>query len=552
MTDDPNEASILTEERLEAIRHLGYPDPPELLVALALATERGHNLGLVAAEGSGKELLFGLAAALRCDPDAPGLQALILTPTREAALRAASAAHALGGREGLACLAWPPIWPRGSADAGPGDDGAEMPFAQVLAGRPQSLLAEARAGRLTLGDLRLLVLDGVEALAETGARESVEALLESLNSEAQRIACAASAGPPLEELLERRLPRARRWPAELLAAPGTEAAASPAAGEGGSSPLWYATGVGEAARLGRLAAGLRRLAADAGEETAFVHCPDEATAHRAAAYLAASGLRLAGDEEAPGVAVAWGEDEPSPRGVAALLGLPLGLEGLLHWLANASVRLAVVEERHLPQLRLLARRAGWPTRALPADVPAHLQEELASFRNRVEARVRRADLAVELLLLEPLLEELGDAPVTAALASLLRESLRDAPAAERPEMPAGTRPPGRTAVRTPEDRSGRRPPRAPRRERREERGVRPAWTRIWVSVGERDGAGPGDLVGAITGETPAVGAQIGKIEVRTSYSLVDLDSQVVDEVLTRLEGAQIKGRDVHVRLAKES
>jgi ATP-dependent RNA helicase DeaD len=56
-----------------------------------------------------------------------------------------------------------------------------------------------------------------------------------------------------------------------------------------------------------------------------------------------------------------------------------------------------------------------------------------------------------------------------------------------------------------------------------------------------------DLVGAITGETGIAGAQIGKIEIRGSFSLVEVDSQVVDDVIRKLDGTGIRGRAVTVK-----
>ena len=57
----------------------------------------------------------------------------------------------------------------------------------------------------------------------------------------------------------------------------------------------------------------------------------------------------------------------------------------------------------------------------------------------------------------------------------------------------------------------------------------------------------GDLVGAIAGETGIAGGQIGKIEIRAQFSLVEIDSQVVDQVIRKLNGATIRG--LHLRCA---
>jgi len=70
---------------------------------------------------------------------------------------------------------------------------------------------------------------------------------------------------------------------------------------------------------------------------------------------------------------------------------------------------------------------------------------------------------------------------------------------------------------------------------------------VFIGAGNRDSVRVGDLVGAITGETGIAGAQIGKIEIRGSFSLVEIESQVVDQVIEKLNGTAIRGREVTVK-----
>jgi ATP-dependent RNA helicase DeaD len=79
------------------------------------------------------------------------------------------------------------------------------------------------------------------------------------------------------------------------------------------------------------------------------------------------------------------------------------------------------------------------------------------------------------------------------------------------------------------------------------RGARTAWTKLFFGIGRKDDIKPGDLVGAITGETGIVGGQIGKIDIRGGFTLVEIDSQVVDEVVRKLAGVTIRGQEVPVR-----
>lgn len=524
----------VTEAALrEAEARLGYRHTPEPVAELANVLRRGNDVVALAGEGSGKELLYALAAAERADPGSPAVQALVLCPTPEAAGRAGRALHLLGADRGLAALTWLP-W----REVRPED---EPPFGQLLAGRPGELLPQVQAGRLKLGDLAVLAVDGVSALEATGGWPAVEALLDTLPSDVQKVLTDVRRGERLDALLKHRVSRAKKWPAELFA---------PGAGKekkGTSARLLWAAGAGEEERLDRLADTLHQAAAEAENAGAVVRCPDGATAHRVAASLSARGFELTDRLDEPGVVVAWGEDEPPPENVGVLYGLPLSLEELGRWLGGAAVRAVVIPPSELDQLRLLARRAGWGLTAVPERPSADARDAVQAFRERVRRRLEGHEDAAEALVLEPLLQAYGASRVAGALSALLRER-EPAPAEEAAEA-------DRTRVeRAPEPTPERRPPRGAASRGRDARSGptgRSDWTRLFISAGKRDDVGPGDLVGAITGETPAEGGHIGRIEIRESYSLVDVAPDVAEQVMDRLTGVRIKGREVIARLDRK-
>jgi ATP-dependent RNA helicase DeaD len=72
------------------------------------------------------------------------------------------------------------------------------------------------------------------------------------------------------------------------------------------------------------------------------------------------------------------------------------------------------------------------------------------------------------------------------------------------------------------------------------------WARLYVGVGSRDEVRPGDLVGALAGEADIRGAQIGKIEIRDSFSIVEVEASVADRVIQAVNGTTLKGRSVRV------
>jgi ATP-dependent RNA helicase DeaD len=72
-------------------------------------------------------------------------------------------------------------------------------------------------------------------------------------------------------------------------------------------------------------------------------------------------------------------------------------------------------------------------------------------------------------------------------------------------------------------------------------------SKLFVTLGERDGVRPGDLVGTIAGEAGIPGGQIGKVEVYESHTIVEVPAAESERIITALNGKMIKGRKVAVR-----
>ncbi len=508
---------------------------PEVVREVRAAVERGRHLALLAADGSGHEQVFREALSRSVVPG-EGLQALVLAPSRDAALRIASAI----GKDppDAALLVWPPV-----------KGGGREAAAEVVIGRPIPLLREIRGGRLATSGLKLLCIDAADQCLRLGEWPAAEALLDTLGTEMQRIVASASFDGELADLLQRQLARAFRWPEELFAAePADGTGLRPADGTGAEATdgrtrptpqtLWYGAAAREEERLDLLAAALGSA------DRCLVLVADEAAIAPLASGLRARGVTLAEDASEPGVLVAaepgvMVATEPAAAAgqlsVAARWGPPDDLGSYAQGLPPADRWVAIIDIRHLAQLALLARRAGWALRPLPAPPPDE-QAAVDRFREAVRARLEGGDVSAELLLLQPLLEAHSASSVAAALAALLRERMV-------PEGRAGQR----ADERPGEGGGGTRPVRAPG----PDEAVLPAWTRIFLNVGKRDGAGPNDILGAITGETGAAAGQIGRIDVRTSYTLVDVDAEIAERVIRGLSGAQIKRRTLTARRAKE-
>jgi ATP-dependent RNA helicase DeaD len=126
----------------------------------------------------------------------------------------------------------------------------------------------------------------------------------------------------------------------------------------------------------------------------------------------------------------------------------------------------------------------------------------------------------ELIALEPLLEEYDGIEIAAAALQLAEQ--------ERGRL---------ASVAT----AASAAPPAPR-----ERSAGPM-VRLFVNVGARDGARPGDLVGAITNQGGITSDEVGKVEVRESHSIVEVSPTVADGVIEAVTGTTIRGRRAVVR-----
>jgi ATP-dependent RNA helicase DeaD len=72
-------------------------------------------------------------------------------------------------------------------------------------------------------------------------------------------------------------------------------------------------------------------------------------------------------------------------------------------------------------------------------------------------------------------------------------------------------------------------------------------TRLYISAGRDDRLRPGDLVGAIANETSVAGREIGAIDIQDRFSLVEVPSDRVDEVIDALRATTLRGRKVNAR-----
>lgn len=85
----------------------------------------------------------------------------------------------------------------------------------------------------------------------------------------------------------------------------------------------------------------------------------------------------------------------------------------------------------------------------------------------------------------------------------------------------------------------------------ENTGAEDGMVRLFVNIGRRQNVKPGDILGAIAGESGMPGRLIGAIDVFDKYTFVEVPREYGREVLNAMKNAKIKGKAVNVEPANQ-
>ena len=73
--------------------------------------------------------------------------------------------------------------------------------------------------------------------------------------------------------------------------------------------------------------------------------------------------------------------------------------------------------------------------------------------------------------------------------------------------------------------------------------------RLFINIGKNQGIRPGDILGAIAGESGMPGRMVGSIDMFDNYTFGEVPREHADVVLKAMRGAKIKGKNVHMEKA---
>jgi ATP-dependent RNA helicase DeaD len=187
----------LSEAVIKATVGMGFEEATaiqELAIPIAM---KGRDIIGQAQTGTGKTAAFGIPMIEKCKSGKDGIQALVVTPTRELAVQVAEEINTIGQFKGVRAL---PIY---------GGQGIERQIKalknkpQVIVATPGRLMDHMRRKLIRLQNIQVAVLDEADEMLNMGFREDIENILSTVPPERQTMLFSATMPQAIKDLARR-------------------------------------------------------------------------------------------------------------------------------------------------------------------------------------------------------------------------------------------------------------------------------------------------------------------------------------------------------------
>ncbi len=511
----------LGPETVASLAAEGIEIPTPFQAAAIPVIARGNDLLGRAGPGSGTLVAYGAPLLDRLEGGAGAPACLVLcTGTQQATHLARSLAPLCEG-SGVRAAALAPHW--------------NLPERADFLFVPADRFRALYDGTVKVGGVKAVVLHDGDGVVSSVPSDQLETFLGALPGDCQRIFCGLPFGEALRSVARRFTRRAVTIPTGTAAkaAAGRSAGAGRTSARGRAAPSrelnFTVVDVDRAQAVLVLTATLLEEVGSLRHVLLYAASADHAA--DLGDFLAVHGYEPGppGDPAAP-VWLSPGEDKAAREALDALedasavatvsCRVPDGAPAarLRHEAGGPAWALPAVRE--LGHLREVAAAAGFKLKRDRPDRPPRVSQRLDELADRLHEAVRAPETTPYYLLVESLLDRFAPAEVAAAALLLLDRAGADKGTAAR----GAARATGQAASQA----------------------VPEPWSRLFMSAGRRDEIGPGELLGAITGESGIKGSRVGRIDVRESHSLVEVRESDAAKVIKALNGTTVGGRALRV------
>ncbi len=536
----------LAEPIMKALQDVGYETATPIQEAAIPAALRGRDIIGTAQTGTGKTAAFALPLLSKINLKLPAPQVLVLTPTRELAIQVAEAFQKYAVHlKGFHVL---PIY--GGADYGPQLRGLRR-GAHVIVGTPGRVMDHMEREALSLDSLTCLVLDEADEMLRMGFKEDVEWVLDRIPEERQISLFSATIPAEIRSLSKRYL----NDPVEVTIKARTTTV------EATRQRYWLVSGIHKLDALTRI------LEAET-YEGIIIFVRTKIATLELAEKLAARGFAAAPlngdiaqtqrertiDQLRTGKLNILVATDVAARGldverVSHVINydIPYDVESYIHRIGRTgragrsgeAILFVAPKERRILQVIERATRQQIPLMELPTTDLIN-DRRVSQFKQKITESLTGHDLAFYRELLETFTLEQGLDPLDVA-AALARLYQGDTPMLLPPA-------PVRPAYAETHSRSERPPRHVPGFKSRDQEDfdLEEGMERFRLEIGHRHNVLPGNIVGAIAGESGLHSRYIGRIKIHQEYSTVDLPVGMPDHILEILQRAWISGRQLNL------
>ncbi len=571
----------LDERILRAVKDMGFEETSPIQAQAIPVQMEGRDMVGQAQTGTGKTAAFGIPLLQKIDPDSKKLQAIALCPTRELAIQVAEEIRKLAKyMHGIKVL---PIY--GGQDIVRQIRGLKD-GTQVVIGTPGRVMDHMRRKTIRCDAVRIVIMDEADEMLNMGFLEDMETILSQLPEERQTVMFSATMPPAILEIAKKfqrdpvtvrvvkkelTVPKVTQYYYEVRPKTKVEVMCRLLDMYAPKLSVAFCNTkkkvdelVQELQGRGYFAEGLHGDLKQEQRDRVMNSFRNGTTEVLVATDVAARGI------DVDDVEAVFNYDIPQDD------------EYYVHRIGRTGragrdgIAFSFVVGKEVYKLREIQRYCK--TKIIPQAIPS--LDDITTIKaekimDQVKELLSEADLAKMVQIIEQKLmeEDYTSMDVAAALLKLsmgeenedIAESGRLAPSLD--ELDSYRSYYGREGRggrggrgRSERDGRGRESGRDGRgrfgRGGRDGRGdhdgygEREDMARLFMNIGKNQNVRPGDILGAVAGESGIPGRVVGSIDMYDNYTFVDVPSEHAKKVLKAMKDVKIKGKAVHMELAK--
>ena len=548
----------LDERIVRAVTDMGFEAASPIQAQAIPVQLEGLDIIGQAQTGTGKTAAFGIPLLQKIDPDSKKLQAIALCPTRELAIQVAEEIRRLAKyMHGIKVL---PIY--GGQDIVRQIRGLKE-GTQIVIGTPGRVMDHMRRKTIRCDHVHTVIMDEADEMLNMGFLEDMETILSQLPEERQTVMFSATMPPAIQEIArkfqndpvnvkvvkkELTVPKVTQYYYEVKPKTKVEVMCRLLDMYAPKLSVAFCNTkkqvdelVQELQGRGYFAEGLHGDLKQEQRDRVMNSFRNGATEILVATDVAARGIDV-GDVEA-----VFNYDIPQDD------------EYYVHRIGRTGragrdgIAFSFVVGREVYKLRDIQRYCK--TRIIPQAIPSLddiTEIKAEKIMDQVKETINNVDLTKMIQVIEQKLveEDYTAMDVAAALLKIamgeenedIAESGHLAPSLDeldrygRDNRSRGGRNNGR--------RDGGRGSRGGRDERNGN-----GMARLFINIGKNQNVRPGDILGAIAGESGIPGRMVGSIDMYDKYTFVEVPEENAESVLKAMKNAKIKGKNIRMEVA---